>query len=196
MNTYGYNGKILWVDLSDRSYRVETPEEHFWRLYGGGGLAATYLLLRHTDPGIDPLGPDNLLIFASSVVAGMDAPGLARFTTAAKSPLTGGIGETRTEGSWGPALKACGVDILVFSGRAADALLVEIGPGEGGIRVVFYDAGNLWGTRSGRPWTRSRAVWEKTFTWLRSARRASVWSGLPPSSRTGRFRSHVWAWAR
>jgi len=150
MRKYGYNGKILWIDLSAKTHRVETPEEPFWRLYGGGGLAATYLLLRHTDAGIDPLGPDNLLIFASSVVAGMDAPGLARFTTAAKSPLTGGIGETRTEGPWGPALKACGADILVLAGQAPEPLMVEIGPCEGEIRVAFHDAGDLWGRTVGQ----------------------------------------------
>ena len=158
MAQYGFNGSILWIDLTNRSYRVETPDESFWRLYGGGGLAATSILLRHTPPGIDPLGPENLLIFASSVVAGVDAPGLARFTTVAKSPLTDGIGETRTEGPWGPALKASGVDIVVVSGAASSPVYIEIRPpggkatpGTNGdtVEVEFHPADELWGKTVG-----------------------------------------------
>ena len=142
---YGYNGAILWIDLSARSYHLEMRDALFWRRNVGGGLAATALLLEKTPPGIDPLGPENLLIFASSVVAGQDAPGLARFTTAAKSPLTGGIGETRTEGPWGMALKGCGADILVFSGQAERPTVVEISEGA----AVFHEGDRLWGQTVG-----------------------------------------------
>ena len=91
---YGYSGNLLWIDLTQQTCRLEAQDELFWRRAIGGGLLATQLLLEHTPAGIDPLGPHNLLIFASSVVAGHPYAGLARFTTAAKSPLTGGIGET------------------------------------------------------------------------------------------------------
>ena len=138
---YGYNGRVLVVDLTAQSVTIQELDEMFWRIYGGGGLAATSLLLERTPPGIDPLGPENLLIFASSVVAGNPAPGLARFTTVAKSPLTGGIGETRTEGAWGVALKASGFDIIVVSGRSDQpvVLLVE------DQQASLLPAGDLWG---------------------------------------------------
>ena len=141
----GHNGAILWIDLSERTQRLVMYDELFWRRTVGGGLLATRLLLEHTPPGIDPLGPQNLLIFASSVVAGHPSAGLARFTTAAKSPLTGGIGETRTEGTWGVALKACGADAIVISGQAAQptTLVVENGA------VMFVEAGDLWGMTVG-----------------------------------------------
>jgi aldehyde:ferredoxin oxidoreductase len=142
---YGYTGRILWVDLTRRSYVLEQRDELFWRRYAGGGLAATALLLERTPPGIDPLGPENLLIFASSVIAGQPGPGLARFTTAGKSPLTGGIGETRTEGPWGVALKGCGADMLVFSGASATPVAAEIAGGG----VTFHDATDLWGLEVG-----------------------------------------------
>lgn len=142
---YGYTGRILWVDLTERSSVLEQRDELFWRRYAGGGLAATALLLERTPPGIDPLGPENLLIFASSVVAGQPGPGLARFTTAGKSPLTGGIGETRTEGPWGVALKGCGADILVFCGMSPTPVAVEIAGG----KVTFHDAADLWGLEVG-----------------------------------------------
>ncbi|MGC9349279.1 MAG: aldehyde ferredoxin oxidoreductase family protein [Anaerolineae bacterium] len=143
--TFGYTGKILWIDLTTQTSHLEPRDAGFWRRYVGGGLAATALLLEETPPGIDPLGPDNLLIFASSVVAGHDGAGLARFTTCAKSPLTGGIGETRTEGPWGGALKGCGADILVFTGRSEEPVTVEVADGA----ATFHNAKALWGKTVG-----------------------------------------------
>ena len=66
----GYSGNILWIDLTQRTFELENRNELFWRRYAGGGLAATALLLERTPPGIDAFDPANLLIFASSVVAG------------------------------------------------------------------------------------------------------------------------------
>ncbi len=111
---FGYNGKILHIDLSNRQSWVEEPEDDFWRIYAGGGLLATYYLLRHTPSGMDAFDPANLLIISSSVMAGQPYAGLARFTAAAKSPLTGGVGETRCEGPFGMALKSSGFDVLIF----------------------------------------------------------------------------------
>jgi aldehyde:ferredoxin oxidoreductase len=141
----GYWGTILWIDLREKSFRMESRDEIFWRRYAGGGLAAAALLLERTKPGIDPLGPDNLLIFASGVMAGHDCAGLARFSTCAKSPLTFGIGETRTEGPWGAALKGSRADLIVFTGAAAAPTTVVI---EDGV-VRFIDATPLWGRQVG-----------------------------------------------
>ena len=120
MAQYGYHGKVLHINLSANSYKVETPDEIFWRTYAGGGLLATYYLLNETKPHLDAFDPDNLLIISTSVCAGQPYPGLARFTTAAKSPLTGGIGETRTEGTIAMAIKQAGVDAIIIRGRAAN----------------------------------------------------------------------------
>jgi len=142
---HGYHGTILHVDLTGRTARVEEPGEVFWRLHGGGGLLATALLLRDTPSGLDPFDPAAPLIFASSVMAGQPYPGLARFTLASKSPMTGGIGESRCEGPWGWALKGSGADCIVVTGRSERpaALLVERG------EVSFHDAGDLRGLTVG-----------------------------------------------
>ncbi len=142
----GYHGKILHIDLTNQRAWLETPDETFWRIYGGGGLLATYYLLRETPPGLDAFDPANLLILTSSVVAGHPYAGLARFTAAAKSPLTGGIGETRAEGPFGKALKGSGADAIIVHGAAAapTTVLVENGA------VTFYNAAELWGKTVGQ----------------------------------------------
>ncbi|MHB9032976.1 MAG: aldehyde ferredoxin oxidoreductase family protein [Anaerolineae bacterium] len=142
---YGYHGKILHIDLTSRTTRVETPDERFYRLYAGGGLLGAYYLLHETAPGSDPLGPGNLLIFANSVMAGHPAAGLVRYIVSGKSPLTGGIGEARCEGRWAVSLKKSGYDAVILHG-AADApcgILVEDGA------ATIFDAADLWGASVG-----------------------------------------------
>ena len=138
---FGYNGKILHVDLTRGEVRSEEPPEELYRLYVGGGLLGTYLLLRDTKPGIDPLGSENLLIFTSSVIAGLEGVGLARFSVVTKSPLSGGIGETRCEGPWGGALKASGYDALVIRGQSAQPVYLLID----GSHASLQPAEGLWG---------------------------------------------------
>jgi aldehyde:ferredoxin oxidoreductase len=141
----GYHGRILHVDMNSRTTRVEKPDESFYRIYAGGGLLGVYYLLKQTVPGIDPLGPNNLLMFASSVVAGYPAAGLVRYVVSAKSPLTHGIGETRTEGPWAIALKRSGYDALILSGIAdrPTGLLIDDS------QVSFFDAADEWGKTVG-----------------------------------------------
>lgn len=141
MTCFGYHGKILYIDLSSQSSYIEEPDERFWRTYAGGGLLTTYLLYQRTPPGIDPFDPSNLLIFCSSVMAGLTYAGLARFTTTAKSPLTGGVGETRTEGPFGMAIKQAGVDVIAITGAAEQPTVIKIDQG----KIEFLPAGELWG---------------------------------------------------
>ena len=141
MDHFGYHGKILHLDLAREETRVEEPPESLWRITGGTGILAAKLLLEHTRAGIDPLGPDNLLVFANSVVSGYHLPGLARHVVCAKSPFTGGIGETRVEGPFSADLKRSGFDALVFHGAASRPTGVLI---EDGV-ASFFDASDLRG---------------------------------------------------
>jgi aldehyde:ferredoxin oxidoreductase len=133
------------VDLGSRPTRVGEPDEILYRLYVGGGLLRAYYLLKETQPGIDPLGPDNPLIFCNSVIAGYPAAGLVRYIVTAKSPLTNGVGETRCEGSWAASLKRSGYDAIILH-NWADApagLMVDNG------QVSFFEADDLWGKTVG-----------------------------------------------
>lgn len=145
MERYGYNGRIIRVDLTDRTVGFESPDDRWWRLVAGGGLLATEILLRETRPGIDAFDPENRLVIASSVVAGHPYAGLVRFTVAAKSPLTGGIGETRSEGPFAVALKATGADAIVIQGRASEPVVLAMLDGQ----VSLMPVPELWGATTG-----------------------------------------------
>jgi aldehyde:ferredoxin oxidoreductase len=137
----GVHGRIVRVDLGTGRIRSERLDEATWRTWVGGSLLATRLLMTETPPGLDAFAPAAMLVFASSAVAGHRAPGLARFSVAAKSPLTGGIGEARAEGPFGVALKAAGVDAVVITGRAERPVSLVIHAGE----LAIVDAGDLLG---------------------------------------------------
>jgi aldehyde:ferredoxin oxidoreductase len=141
----GYNGKILHIDLSSMKMKVEEPEELFYRTYLGGGGIASYYLLKNLKPGVDPLSPDNVLVFASNVISGVPIAGMTRYTVAAKSPLTGAFGEAEAGGYWGPELKSAGYDAVVIGGRAAKPSYLWIHDG----KVELRSADKLWGLETG-----------------------------------------------
>jgi aldehyde:ferredoxin oxidoreductase len=141
----GYNGKVLHVDLSTKKIKVEEPGEVFYRTYLGGGGLASYFLLRDLPPGMDPLGPENLLIFASNVLSGVPIAGMTRYTVAGKSPLTGAYGEAEAGGFWGPELKFTGFDAVVIKGKAARPSYLYIHDG----KVELRSAEKIWGLETG-----------------------------------------------
>ncbi|SHN65391.1 aldehyde ferredoxin oxidoreductase family protein [Desulfovibrio litoralis] len=138
---FGYNGKILHVDLSKGECTVETPDEVFYRTYWGGGALASYYLLKFIPKGADALGPDNVLVFATSVLCGAPLSGFSRFTVAAKNPLTNGFGESEAGGYFGPELKHAGYDAVVFRGKSAKPVYLWIKDGKAELR----DASKVWG---------------------------------------------------
>ncbi len=142
---YGFNGKVLHVDLSRGSIEVETLPEQIYRTYLGGSALVLYYLLRELKPSTDPLGPDNLLIFASNVISGAPVAGLTRYTVAARSPLTGAFGEAEAGGYWGPEFKMAGFDAIVIRGRADRPSYLWVKDGEAEIR----DAADIWGLETG-----------------------------------------------
>jgi aldehyde:ferredoxin oxidoreductase len=143
---YGYNGKILKVNLTDKNFAVERPKEEFFRTYIGGGGMACYYLLKEQTAGMDPLGPDNILVFATSVVSGTPGPGFSRFTVAARSPLTGAFGEAEAGGWFGPELKFAGYDGIIIKGKSENPVYLWIN----NENVEIRDALHLWGKDTGQ----------------------------------------------
>lgn len=145
MSIGGTWGKILHVDLTDGSTRVETPPDDLYlKLVGGRGLVA-YLLLRDLPKGIDPLSPANLLIFAPGVMQGSNLPSSGRHGVGGKSPLTGTIGSAEAGGWWGHELKRAGFDAVVVHGKARNPVYLWIHNGA----VEIRPADHLWGRDTG-----------------------------------------------
>ena len=145
MERFGYWNKILHVNLADRTTRIEEPGDAFFRRYAGGrGLIAHYLL-KYVPKGADPLGPDNILVIAPGVITGAPVPGAGRHSVGAKSPLTGGFGESESGGYWGAELKRAGWDAIVFHGVSPSPVYLWINEGQ----VEFRDASHLWGKITG-----------------------------------------------
>ena len=141
----GITARLLHVDLTNRTTRVEELPEVTVRKYLGGGALAAHILLRELKPGVEPLGPDNVLVFMTSVINGLSLSGTNRYTAAAKSPLTGGYGESEAGGWWGPELRAAGWDGVVVHGKAAAPTYLYVKDDQ----VEFRDASAYWGKLSG-----------------------------------------------
>ena len=141
----GYNGKILHVNLTSGQLRVEEPDEAFYRKYMGGSALAMYYLLKQIPPGVEPMSPDNVLVLALSVLTGTAISGQSRMTASAKSPLTGGIGDSQGGGFFPAELKFAGFDAIVIKGKAEKPVYLWINDGKYELR----DASHLWGRITG-----------------------------------------------
>jgi aldehyde:ferredoxin oxidoreductase len=125
----GCHGRLLRVDLGTGAAASQLLDPDRQRTDAGGGLLGVRLLLDETPPGLDPFDPRLPFCLLSSVVAGVRAVALPRFSVVTKSPLSGGPAESRVEGPFGVALKESGYDGIVLTGAAPrlSYLLVENG---------------------------------------------------------------------
>jgi len=137
----GYAGKILRVDLSSGKIGVEEPTEDFYRRYIGGQGFIGYYLLKEVPKGADPLGPENLLIFAGGAITGIPVTGAGRSSVGGKSPLTGGYGEADAGGFFGAELKHAGYDGIILKGKSPRPVYLWVHDGEAELRP----ADHLWG---------------------------------------------------
>ncbi|HEC23362.1 MAG TPA: aldehyde:ferredoxin oxidoreductase [Chloroflexi bacterium] len=142
---HGYHGQILHVDLTTGSLEIERPPDSFYRFYMGGSALGLRYLLKHTPAGADPLGPENTLVLALSVLTGAPVSGQSRVTAVAKSPLTGAVGDSQAGGFWPAQFKFSGFDALVIRGRSERPVYLWIHDGEAELR----DAAHLWGRITG-----------------------------------------------
>lgn len=138
---FGPAGKIMRINLTEKSVKVEHLPESFYRLYPGGKSMAGYFLLKELAPGIDPLSPENLLVIANGLLTGSPLSTATRFTTAARSPLTGGYGEAEAGGFWGPELRNAGWDALLITGKAETPVYINICDDD----IQIKPADHLWG---------------------------------------------------
>jgi aldehyde:ferredoxin oxidoreductase len=137
----GYNGKILHVNLTTGELTTENPPESFYRKYMGGSAFGLYYILREVPAGIDPLSPENMLTLMLSVTTGASISGQSRMNANAKSPMTGGIGDSQAGGFFPAELKFAGYDGIVVRGKSPKPVYLSIVDG----KAELHDAGHLWG---------------------------------------------------
>lgn len=140
-----YAAKILRVNLTKGELKTEVLKEKVYRKYLGGSALASYFLLKELKKGVDPLGPENILVFTCSVITGIPVPGVSRFTVAAKSPLTGGFAEAEAGGWWAPELKWSGFDAIVIKGASSKPVYLWIHDDKAELRDAEHLTGKVTG---------------------------------------------------
>ncbi|HEY3314063.1 MAG TPA: aldehyde ferredoxin oxidoreductase family protein [Bacillota bacterium] len=138
---YGYAGQILRVDLSTGTITKEPLTEAFAKAWIGGRGFVSRVVWKEVPPGADPLGPDNVLVIATGPLNGTLALGSGRAHFGAKSPATGGYGDSNMGGHFAPELKQAGYDLVIIRGQAEKPTYLFIDDD----KVELRDAGHLWG---------------------------------------------------
>jgi aldehyde:ferredoxin oxidoreductase len=156
---FGFMGKILRVNLTTGEIREEpVPEKEAKMFLGGSGLATRYLF-DETKPGLDPLGPENKLIYMTGPLTGTMSPSSGRFSAVAKSPLTGFWGSANSGGRWGLDLKRSGFDGIILEGAANEPVVLSIDDG----KAEITSAEALWGKGVRETTTALKARFGQTF---------------------------------
>jgi aldehyde:ferredoxin oxidoreductase len=116
---YAYAGKILRVNLTTGKVSTEPLSEEIAKSYIGGIGLGIRLLMDNSKPGTDPFSPDNPIIFATGPLSGTMGPTAGNgYAVVSKSPATGGVGEAKAHGFFGPDLKRAGYDAVIITGKA------------------------------------------------------------------------------
>jgi aldehyde:ferredoxin oxidoreductase len=131
--------RVLFIDLSRRTFRVENREDLFERYLGGTGVAIS-LLLENCPENADPLGPDNPIIFAVGPLTGL-FPLASKTVAMFKSPHTGNLGESHAGGRSAVAIRSAGYGAMVIKGSSKTPVYLAVH----GKDVRFRDASGIWG---------------------------------------------------
>lgn len=141
MSTFGYAGKILWVDLSSSEITQSSTLQYTEKFLGGRGLAAK-IYWDEVPPETEAFDEANILVFACGPLAGLPGISSSRWTVCGKSPKVperfsyGSFG-----GTWGAEMKFSGYDAIVIQGKSEKPVYLSINDGTAELK----DASGLWG---------------------------------------------------
>lgn len=137
----GWKGKLLRVNLSERKWAIEEiSQETLKKFVGGRGLGGKILWDEKVSK-VDPLSPENKVIFATGPLTGTGAPAGSRYMVVTKGALTGAIAASNSGGHWPAELKMAGYDAIIVEGRADKPVYIWVNNG----KVEIRDAAHLWG---------------------------------------------------
>lgn len=137
----GYVGRVLEVNLSSGQVQVNPLDPTLARDFVGGRGFTSWLLWENLAADTDPLGPENIVIFATSPLAGTPFPMSGRMVIAARSPATGLVGDSNAGGHFAVEMKQAGFDLILVSGRSPKPVYLWINNGQAELR----GASHLWG---------------------------------------------------
>ncbi|MDI6601319.1 MAG: aldehyde ferredoxin oxidoreductase family protein [Thermoanaerobacteraceae bacterium] len=141
MMLYGYAGKILRVNLTEKTHHIEPLPEYMAREYIGGRGFVAKILYDEIEIGIDPLGPKNKLIIAPGPLTGVFLTAGGKTELGTLSPETGGYGDSNIGGHIGPEIKYAGYDMIILEGKAPEKTYLYIEDN----KIEFRDASKYWG---------------------------------------------------
>ena len=141
-----WTGKILRVNLSTGTIKVEPTNMDWAQAYIGSRGLGTKYLVEEVDAKVDPLSADNKIIWATGPLTGTMASTGGRYTVITKSPLTGAVACSNSGGYWGAEFKMAGWDMLIFEGKSPKPVYLYVNDDQ----VELRDAAHLWG----------KSVWE------------------------------------
>ncbi|GAA0062507.1 aldehyde ferredoxin oxidoreductase family protein [Clostridium sporogenes] len=141
---YGYNGKILRIDLTNRECTLESLDEEKAKKFIGARGLGVKTLLEEIDPKIDPLSIENKLVIVTGPITGAPMPTSGRYMVVTKAPLTGTIAISNSGGKWGTELKNAGYDMIIVQGKSDVPVYVNIEDD----KIEIKEANHLWGKTS------------------------------------------------
>lgn len=133
--------KVLRVNLTNGTCESEPLNMEWANQYLGQRGLATKYLVEETDPKVDPLSPENKMIFATGPLTGTAAPTSGRWSVVCKGPLTGAIAASNSGGFFGAEMKNAGWDMIIFEGKSDKPVYLSIKNDQ----AELLDAGDLWG---------------------------------------------------
>lgn len=137
----GYVGKILRINLTEKTIKTEALNMGLAKKYLGGRGLAGKMFTDEVPTEVEAFSPENKVFIASGTLTGTKAPTSSRFMVVTKSPLNGTLAASNSGGFWGPQLKFAGYDMVVIEGKAETPVYLSIHDD----KVEIKDAAHIWG---------------------------------------------------
>jgi len=138
----GWQGKVLWVNLSEGTLESHPLDPQVAKDYIGGRGLGIHYLNRSVDPQCDPFSAENMLFMATGPLTGTGAPTGSRYMVMTKSPLTGAITCSNSGGMFPTEFKRAGYDAIIFTRRSE--ILVYLLKGSNFRLAFLYNESNIW----------------------------------------------------
>jgi aldehyde:ferredoxin oxidoreductase len=146
---YGYNGKLLRVDLSKQKTTIDKLEEPFLRKYLGGAAMGIKYMYDEVPAGVEWQSPENRLFFGAGPLSGTRVGGSGCIAAVTKGAMTNGIASTQANGFFGAFLRFSGFDGIILQGAATSLVYLHIHDGKAEIKDASHLAGkNTYETES------------------------------------------------